>query len=98
MAIDDEMPLACEELAGVVHHKDTMGICCFGEQGMNSSREAMHGNLMFGALLFSQKPSRLTRNFRGKTTSQRYKEAAGAAKRRDSPPPLARRRLHISDP
>jgi hypothetical protein len=52
MAIDDEMPLACEELAGVVHHKDTMGICCFGEQGMGADRKVEHGNLMFGCLVF----------------------------------------------
>ena len=34
---------------------NTMGICCFGEQGMNHARRATHGNLMFGCLLFSNK-------------------------------------------
>ena len=52
MTIDDEMPLACEELAGVVNHKDTMGICCFGEQGVGPDHQAKHGNLMFGCLAF----------------------------------------------
>jgi len=53
MAIDSEMPVAVEALAHAVGQEDTMGICCFGEQGMNNRNEAMHGNLMFGALLFS---------------------------------------------
>mmetsp|Transcript_31964 Transcript_31964/g.55006 ORF Transcript_31964/g.55006 Transcript_31964/m.55006 type:complete len:153 (+) Transcript_31964:3-461(+) len=56
MAIDDEMPLAVEALAETVGQSDTMGICCFGEQGMNNLRKPMHGNLMFGALLFSTTP------------------------------------------
>ena len=49
------VPLAAEQLAEVVGHNNTMGICCFGEQGMNNSRKAIHGNLMFGCLLFSNK-------------------------------------------
>ena len=53
MAIDDMMPIAAEQLAGVVGHTNTMGICCFGEQGMDVRRKAIHGNLMFGCLLFS---------------------------------------------
>ena len=64
MAIDDEMPYAVEALAHAVGHKDTMGLCCFGEQGMNNQREAIHGNLMFGALLFSSKPSNVMRALR----------------------------------
>mmetsp|Transcript_68514 Transcript_68514/g.179601 ORF Transcript_68514/g.179601 Transcript_68514/m.179601 type:complete len:299 (+) Transcript_68514:2-898(+) len=55
MAIDDAMPMAAEQLAEVVGHNNTMGICCFGEQGMNSRRKPIHGNLMFGCLLFSNK-------------------------------------------
>ena len=53
MALDDEMPLAVEALADTVGFRDTMGICCFGEQGMNNLRQPMHGNLMCGTLLFS---------------------------------------------
>ena len=49
------VPLAAEQLAEGVGHNNTMGICCFGEQGMNNSRKAIHGNLMFGCLLFSNK-------------------------------------------
>ena len=56
MALDDEMPLAVEALGATVGQRDTMGICCFGEQGMNNLRRPMHGNLMFGALLFSTVP------------------------------------------
>lgn len=56
MAIDDAMPMAAEQLAGAVGHTNTMGVCCFGEQGMNHKRRACHGNLMFGCLLFSNKP------------------------------------------
>ena len=55
MAIDDMMPIVAEELADVVGQSNTMGICCFGEQGMDQSRTAIHGNLMFGCLLFSNK-------------------------------------------
>ena len=55
MAIDDIMPKVAEELADVVGHNNTMGICCFGEQGMDQGRKAIHGNLMFGCLLFSNK-------------------------------------------
>lgn len=33
MAFDDDMPMAAEELLGIVGHKDNLGICCFGEQG-----------------------------------------------------------------
>eukprot|EP00928_Gymnodinium_smaydae_P007926 TRINITY_DN12837_c0_g1_i1.p1 TRINITY_DN12837_c0_g1~~TRINITY_DN12837_c0_g1_i1.p1 ORF type:complete len:157 (+),score=25.39 TRINITY_DN12837_c0_g1_i1:62-472(+) len=56
MAINDSMPMAAEQLAKAVGHNNTMGICCFGEQGMNHKRQACHGNLMFGCLLFSNKP------------------------------------------
>jgi len=56
MAIDDSMPIAAEQLAEAVGHNNTMGVCCFGEQGMNHRRQACHGNLMFGCLLFSNKP------------------------------------------
>ena len=31
------------------------GVCCFGEQGMDAGRRTIHGNLMFGCLLFSNK-------------------------------------------
>mmetsp|Transcript_65103 Transcript_65103/g.108157 ORF Transcript_65103/g.108157 Transcript_65103/m.108157 type:complete len:662 (+) Transcript_65103:39-2024(+) len=55
MAIDDMMPMAAEQLSEVVGHNNTMGICCFGEQGMDASCRAIHGNLMFGCLLFSNK-------------------------------------------
>ena len=55
MAIDDLMPMAAEQLSDVVGHNNTMGICCFGEQGMDAGRRAIHGNLMFGCLLFSNK-------------------------------------------
>ena len=34
-------------------HKDNLGICCFGEQGMDHNLNPIHGNLMFGCLLFS---------------------------------------------
>ena len=40
MAIDDMMPIVAEELADVVGQSNTMGICCFGEQGMDQSRTA----------------------------------------------------------
>jgi len=60
MAIDDSMPLAAEQLAEAVGHNNTMGVCCFGEQGMNHKRRACHGNLMFGCLLFSNKPREVT--------------------------------------
>ena len=56
MAIDDSMPVAAQQLAEVVGHNNAMGICCFGEQGMDNKRRACHGNLMFGCLLFSNKP------------------------------------------
>ena len=56
MAIDDQMPLAVEQLANIVGQKNTMGVCCFGEQGMDCDHKATHGNLMFGCLLFSNKP------------------------------------------
>ena len=55
MAIDDQMPMAAEQLAGVLGHNNTMAICCFGEQGMNLAGNPTHGNLMFGCLLFSNK-------------------------------------------
>ena len=55
MAIDGAMPIAAEQLAEGVCHNNVMGICCFGEQGMNHRRQPTHGNLMFGCLLFSNK-------------------------------------------
>jgi len=55
MAIDTLMPLAAEQLSTVVGHNSVMGVCCFGEQGM-SKGTAVHGNLMFGCLLFSSRP------------------------------------------
>jgi hypothetical protein len=60
MAIDDAMPIAAEQLAQAVGHRNVMGICCFGEQGMNHQREPTHGNLMFGALLFSNRAAPVT--------------------------------------
>ena len=36
MAIDEQMPLAVEQLGTAVGENDVMGICCFGEQGMVS--------------------------------------------------------------
>ena len=54
MAIDESM--AVEELADVVSHNNTMDLCCFGKQGMNHKRQACHGSLMYGCLLFSNKP------------------------------------------
>ena len=64
MTIDDDMPVAIEALARALGHSDAMGLACFGEQGMaappwaraGESRELVHGNLMFGALVFSNKP------------------------------------------
>ena len=53
MAIDDRMPLASEQLFDAVGHSTMMGICCFGEQGTNCHASAIHGNLMYGCLLFS---------------------------------------------
>jgi len=37
MALDEDMALACETLAETVGHRDTMALCCFGEQGVNVS-------------------------------------------------------------
>ena len=53
MAIDDEMPLAAEELSTMVDFADSLGFTCFGEQGLDSQRQPCHGNLMFGCLVFS---------------------------------------------
>lgn len=64
MAIDDEMPLAVEQLADVVGQQHTMGVCCFGEQGMATEHHMIHGNLMFGCLLFSCRPALKTRAYR----------------------------------
>jgi hypothetical protein len=55
MAIDDSMPMAAEQLAEAMGQNNTMGVCCFGEQGMDDLRRPTHGNLMFGCLLFSNK-------------------------------------------
>ena len=54
-SIATAVPLAAEQLADVIGQNNTMGVCCFGEQGMNPNRQAIHGNLMFGCLLFSNK-------------------------------------------
>ena len=53
MAIDERMPMASEQLFDAVGHSTMMGICCFGEQGMNRHASAIHGDLMYGCLLFS---------------------------------------------
>ena len=45
-----------EELADPGGKREALGMCAFGEQGPRG-----HGNLMVGALLFSNKPVRLTR-------------------------------------
>lgn len=47
------MSVAAEELANTVGQADTLGICCFGEQGTNAHGKLMHGNLMHACLLFS---------------------------------------------
>ena len=73
----------------VVKNLATMGICCFGEQGMNHKRRACHGNLMFGCLLFSNKPRE--ESFKkprgqagqghGRVMRQRGRRAAAAVRR-----------------
>ena len=42
MAIDNAMPVAVEHLAEAVGHHNTMGVCCFGEQGMNHDQQPIH--------------------------------------------------------
>ena len=64
MAINDSMQEATDELSKALGHHNTMGICCFGEQGMDHQRRACHGNLMFGCLLFSNKQRAQLRTFK----------------------------------
>lgn len=60
MALGDQMGKSAEELAEVLGQKNSMAVCCFGEQGMNCDRRATHGNLMFGCLLlFSNRKPQL---------------------------------------
>lgn len=72
------MNTAVEQLAEAMGDKSTMGLFCFGEQGVNARREIMHGNLMYGALLFSNKP-RVLQNEATQATSAR----AGQSRRND---------------
>ena len=58
MAMEEEIEGVYEELANVVVRAEALGMCAFGEQGPNCNRESMHGNLMFGVLMFSNKPVR----------------------------------------
>ena len=60
MAMEEEIEGVYEELANVVVRAEALGMCAFGEQGPNCNRESMHGNLMFGVLMFSNKPVRPT--------------------------------------
>jgi hypothetical protein len=53
LTMDDIMPLAVEQLSGVVGQTNVMGFCCFGEQGMNTQQQPVHGDLMVGCLFFS---------------------------------------------
>jgi len=58
LAIDDEMPLACAQLAGKLNYRDSLGFCCFGEQGTAAQGLTTHGNLMFGpAVFFANAPA-----------------------------------------
>ena len=55
-ALQDDMEERWEELATRRGKREALGMCAFGEQGPRG-----HGNLMVGALLFSNKPVRPTR-------------------------------------
>ena len=55
-ALQDDMEERWEELADPGGKREALGMCAFGEQGPRG-----HGNLMVGALLFSNKPVRPTR-------------------------------------
>ena len=61
MAMDEKIEGVYEDLANEVVKAEALGMCAFGEQGPNCNRESMHGNLMFGVLMFSNKPVRPTR-------------------------------------
>jgi hypothetical protein len=76
MAIDNSMGIAAEKLAAVVGQKATMGICCFGEQGMNHKRQAIHGNLMVGCILFLNKKSKGNRPALERRNSMSWAPAA----------------------
>ena len=52
-ALQDDMEERWEELADPGGKREALGMCAFGEQGPRG-----HGNLMVGALLFSNKPVR----------------------------------------
>ena len=58
MAMEEEIKEVYEKLADVGGKRASLGMCAFGEQGPNCNRESMHGNLMFGVLMFSNKPVR----------------------------------------
>ena len=61
MAMEEEIKEVYEKLADVGGKRASLGMCAFGEQGPNCNRESMHGNLMFGVLMFSNKPVRPAR-------------------------------------
>ena len=61
MAMEEEIKEVYEKLTDVGGKRASLGMCAFGEQGPNCNRESMHGNLMFGVLMFSNKPVRPTR-------------------------------------
>ena len=61
MAMGEKIEGVYEDLANEVVRAEALGMCAFGEQGPNCNRESMHGNLMFGVLMFSNKPVRPTR-------------------------------------
>ena len=58
MAIDESMPLVCEQLAATLGYHDHLGLCCFGEQGLvcgtewGGNEHVRHGNLMVGCMLW----------------------------------------------
>lgn len=60
MAMEEEIKEVYEKLTDVGGKRASLGMCAFGEQGPNCNRESMHGNLMFGVLMFSNKPVRPT--------------------------------------
>ena len=58
MAMEEEIKEVYEKLTDVGGKRASLGMCAFGEQGPNCNRDSMHGNLMFGVLMFSNKPVR----------------------------------------
>lgn len=72
LAMDDRMPMAAEQLSEVLGSNANMGVCCFGEQGMQHRNKAMHGNLMFGCILFSNKAREYTVTRDKERTIQRW--------------------------